>query len=276
MGDFERDTAVEPIGDGRYRAALDPSWSLWGPAGGYVSAIALRAALAASRFDRPASYACQYLSFARFDAVELDVTTLRAGRRTEALRVEMRQKERPILEAHVWTRGEAEGLEHDHTRMPDAPPAEALRSLSEQTGQARYDQGFFANFERRAAEWPAGDDVTGEPVLASWCRFRPRARGSDPCADAVRAVILLDTYTWPAVYGVHPHREPLPWIAPNLDLHVRFHASAAAHDWLFCEGRAELAAEGVIGTHGSLWTPERELVAFASSQLLCRPRPAES
>ena len=52
---------------------------LWGPAGGYVSAVALRAAGAESRFERPASYACQYLSFARFEEVELRVTTLRAG-----------------------------------------------------------------------------------------------------------------------------------------------------------------------------------------------------
>jgi hypothetical protein len=42
MGDFERDTRVEG-GGGRYRATLSEDWRIWGPNGGYLAAIALRA-----------------------------------------------------------------------------------------------------------------------------------------------------------------------------------------------------------------------------------------
>jgi len=42
MGDFERETRVEG-GGGRYRAALSQDWEIWGPNGGYLAAIALRA-----------------------------------------------------------------------------------------------------------------------------------------------------------------------------------------------------------------------------------------
>ena len=102
MGDFVEQTALEPIGNHRYRALLSKDWMLWGPAGGYISAVALRAAGAASSFRRPISYPCQYLNVARFDSVDLRVESLRAGKRAEALRVSMTQGGKLILTAHVW------------------------------------------------------------------------------------------------------------------------------------------------------------------------------
>ena len=44
MGDLAADTAVEPLGDGRYRASVSRDWEIWGPMGGYIASIALRAA----------------------------------------------------------------------------------------------------------------------------------------------------------------------------------------------------------------------------------------
>ena len=53
-------------------------WEIWGPCGGYVAAIALRAAGAESPFARPASFFCHYLSVADFAPVDLVVTPLRS------------------------------------------------------------------------------------------------------------------------------------------------------------------------------------------------------
>lgn len=101
MGDFAVDTAVEGEG-GRYTARLSRDWEIWGPNGGYVAAIALRAAGAATALRRPASFAAHYLSVAEFDQVELTVTPLRAAKRAVSLRVAMTQRERPVLDAVVW------------------------------------------------------------------------------------------------------------------------------------------------------------------------------
>src|SRR4029077_20273976 len=54
MGDLAVDTAVEGH-DGRYTARLSRDWEIWGPNGGYVAALALRAAGAPSRLAAPAS-----------------------------------------------------------------------------------------------------------------------------------------------------------------------------------------------------------------------------
>src|SRR5271154_2874728 len=98
MGDIARQTAVEPIGDGRYTAMVHGDWEIWGPCGGYVAALALRAAGAESSLVRPASFFCHYLSVAAFAPVYLTVTPLRAGRTVLAQRVAMSQDDWPVLE----------------------------------------------------------------------------------------------------------------------------------------------------------------------------------
>ena len=159
MGDFVAQTALEPIGDHRFRAVLSKEWTLWGPAGGYVSAVALRAAGAASSFRRPVSYACQYLNVARFDAVELQVESLRAGRRSEALRVTMKQGEKLILTAQVWAMNGNEGMVHDFVPAPELPHPDTLKSI-EQLRPERPLHPFFLNFEQRPIGWVSEDDLT--------------------------------------------------------------------------------------------------------------------
>lgn len=76
MGDLATDTHVELQDDGRYRAVLSQEWEIWGPSGGYLDAVALRADGAASPFDRLGSFFCHYLGVAGFDAVDIEVATL--------------------------------------------------------------------------------------------------------------------------------------------------------------------------------------------------------
>ncbi|MGI8793419.1 MAG: acyl-CoA thioesterase domain-containing protein [Acidimicrobiales bacterium] len=85
MGALDVDTAVESIGDGRFTAALSPEWKIWGPAGGYVAAVALRAVGAVSPLSRPASFFCQFHAVAEFDTVDLVVTTLKESRSALAI-----------------------------------------------------------------------------------------------------------------------------------------------------------------------------------------------
>jgi acyl-CoA thioesterase len=273
MDDFVEQTALEEIGERRYRAVLDSDWMTWGPLGGYVAAIALRAAGAATSFDRPASFACQYLSVARFDAVELEVEPLRGGRRTEALRVTMTQVGNRILDANVWAVGANQGLEHDYTQPPDVPPLADLADIRELMPD-RPQRGFFKNLDRRPIDWtPESDRKVRDPLMRGWYRFRPTPSAEERFVDAARAVILIDSFTWPATWPAHPSDGPSPWIARNLDLHVRFHHDPRPHEWLLCETRADLAADGLIGTNGSVWSPQGHLIAAGSSQLFCRPRP---
>ena len=128
MGDLEVDTRLDG-GDGHWTAQLDPSWAIWGPCGGYIAAVLLRAVGAHSAFPRPATLSVNFLGVARFEPVDLHAETLQAGKRSQAIRVSMTQDGRPISHAVSWTVAEPDGrdgIAYDWTEPPDVPGPEGL------------------------------------------------------------------------------------------------------------------------------------------------------
>ncbi len=281
MGDLGVETAVEALGDGRYRAMVHDAWEIWGPEGGYIASIALRAAGAESSFGRPASFFCHYLGVARFEPVDLVVTALRRGRNAESFRVSMTQDGRPILDATLWTIGDVDGLDHALAEPPDVPGPEGLASLHELMAARPDDPGppfaFWDNFEPRPITWRETWPPEGplEPVWRQWERFVPTSTFEDPWIDAARAVVLIDVVSWPAASGHHAWKWPngQEWIAPSLDLYVAFHEPCPEDPWLLVDGHSPVAADGLVGWNGRLWSSDRRLIASGGGQLLCRRVP---
>lgn len=268
-GDFEADTAVT-LQDGRWTARLSKAWEIWGPNGGYLAAIALRAAGACTTHKRPASFAGHFLAVASFDEVELEVTSLRQAKRAESLRVSMIQKDRCVFEAIVWVVDEGEGLEHDDTAMPDVPGVMDLRPIEELQSSGTM-HSFWSNFERRPINWIDPNLVSGRaPRIQQWLRFRPRATFEDPFLDAARCLLLLDTMTWPAAWQHHGDKG---YIAPSLDIHVSFHRPAPAHEWLLIDAHAPIASAGLVAANAQAWSEDGKLLASGMAQLYCRPNP---
>ncbi len=274
MGDLAEDTALEALGAGHYRAEVHRAWEIWGPMGGYVASMALRAAGAESPFGRPASFACHYLAVADFAPVELAVTALRSGRTACSHRVTMTQGERPILEALVWSVGPVEGLEHHVIEAPDVPGPGDLAPI-EELARPGPPFAFWDNLDQRpvgfVADWPPAGPL--DPVWRSWLRFRPTATFEDPWVDAARALILIDVVSWPAAHRHHAWRQP-GFTAPSLDLAVAFHEPDPAAEWLLADGYAPVAGQGLLGWRGRLWSPARRLIASGSGQALFRPVPS--
>lgn len=274
MGDFAQDTAVEQMGEGRYRAVLSRDWEIWGPMGGYVATIALRAAGAASRFDRPASFFCHYLGVAAFDEIELAVEPQRQAKTAESLRVSVTQGDRRIMEADVWATGDVEGLEHLHVDPPDVPGPDGLPTLAERLAEvdgAGPPFPFWENFEPRPVQWGSDWPPPGpvDPIWRQWEKFVPRATFDDPWVDAGRSVILVDVVSWPAASLPHAWSQP-PYIAPTLDLYVAFHHAAPESEFLLADGHSPVGREGLLGFTGRVWSEDRRLVASGGGQMLCR------
>ena len=60
---FEQATAVEQVGEGRYRAQVHEGWDIWGKAnGGYLAAVAGRAAAHATGKPDPLTITAHYLA----------------------------------------------------------------------------------------------------------------------------------------------------------------------------------------------------------------------
>lgn len=277
MGSLEADTEVVAH-DGGLRATLVEDWRTFGPNGGYLASVALRAARMATDLARPATLSCVFLAVGDFDTVDIEVRSLRRAKRAEALAITLAQGGRPLLEALVWAvDDDLPGLDHDIAVAPDVPGPDALKTWDELAPDDTPAQ-FWLNFDRKPVAWSApGEPPTGPavPEVRQWMRFRPVARFDDVWVDACRAVVLLDTFLWPAALRGHLQRGPeeAAYIAPSLDLSVRFHREVGPGDWLLVDGVSPVAEAGLMAGEARVWSEEGRLVASGTGQLLCREVP---
>ena len=273
MGDFEIDTRLHAMdaNAGRFQGHLSRDWEIWGPNGGYLAAIALRAAGRMSRIPRPASFSGHFLRVASFGPVEVVVVPLHRGRRSESHRVSITQDDKLVLEALVRVAADGPGLEHVHEPLPAVPPPEALpdpASLRSADGP-RYP--FWSNLEARVVQ-PERFQEPGRgrpPIWREWYRFQPRATFNDPFVDAGRMLLLIDTLSWPAASQPHPLDSGFQ--APNLDVTAWFHELAPQCEWLLADHVSPVARGGLMGTQGRIWSREGRLLATGGAQLFCVP-----
>ena len=275
MGDVERQTAVTLEDDGRYRAIVHRDWEIWGPGGGYVAAIALRAAGAESPFRRPASFFCHYLSVAEFAPVDLVVTPLRSGRTVLAQRVEMTQEGRPVLQAMVWSVGQVEGLEHEDVSPPDVPDPDDVAPPPPlpppAPGEDRPIYAFWENFEQRPTNWvnPWPPTEPLPPVWRTWVRYVEGAAPDDWWVDAARTLVVLDVGSWPAGSRPHAHLNH-SFIAPSLDLYAAFQDLGTGSEWLLLDAHSPVAGTGLLSWTGRVWSRDRRLIASGGGQAVFR------
>ncbi len=122
MSAFAQATAVEPAGDGAWRATCDGGWSTGlGPNGGYLAAMVLRAMTA--QLGDPARHArsltCHYLRPPVEGEVRVEVTVERSGRSLSTLTARLIQDGRLCVLAVGAFAIELDGV-LDYTSSPPA------------------------------------------------------------------------------------------------------------------------------------------------------------
>ena len=271
MGDLSLDTLPRG-GEGRYTITLSRDWEIWGPNGGYLAAVALRAAGLEAQIKRPASIACHFLAVAKFEPAEITVQRVQSGRRAESIHVTMTQDGRDIVQAIVRTAAVVPGVEHDFGVMPEVPPPSQLRSFLDHWPDAPPGPNFWNNVDSRIVNPERINDMENphEPNVIEWYRFQPRPTFDDPFADACRSVVLLDTFAWPASANPHP-QNTRRFQAVNLDVVAWFHQPANTSEWLLCEYRGLIAQDGLVSAHGRVWSEDGRLIASGGAQCICIP-----
>jgi acyl-CoA thioesterase len=260
--DFDADTALEALPDGRLRAWAPEHWFVArGPNGGFLAAVAARAAEQAS--GRPLRSLT--LHFVAPPAVgPLDVTTVleRDGRSYSAISIRIAQEGRPMTLA-LATLGELpeEGAAWAPGPPPAAAPLEGIEPLSpEVTGTP----AFTRNYDLRPALHEEGGHVSG-----AWIRARaPRA------LDAPLAAAMTDAWA-PVAFTVLRRAV----IAATLDLtiHIRSPlppAGMAPEDHVLARFSSRLAVGGVWEEDGELWSPAGELLVQSRQLALIREHAA--
>lgn len=256
---------------GKYRVRLADSWEAFGPNGGYLAALALRAAGEVAQIKRPASFYCHFLSVPRFDMVDLEVTVLKQGRRSESLSVQMLQQGKVVLSALVRTAVEGPGYQGQHTHMPSVARPEGLKNYAQLWPDASGPRmKVWSNMEGRPTD-QSTLPVPREAKAKDWVRFQPRACFDDIFVDAARSLILLDMYGWPAAYRAYLDDR---YRATSLDISTWFHQFAPRSEWLLVDHECLIANDGLIGVDGKVWDNEGRLLAMGSAHLMCLPAPS--
>lgn len=142
MGDLAADTTVERTGPSTYMCELSSDWEIWGPNGGYLAAVAMRAAGIASGRVRPASINVRFVGAGRSEPVEIDIEVNRHTKVASSVTARITQHGRPLLVPTVWgADADLDGLEH-HTMLgphdvPGTDTSGAPRSCWTSTKPAR-------------------------------------------------------------------------------------------------------------------------------------------
>lgn len=271
MGTLQDDTKITRGADGVLSAELSRDWEIWGPSGGYVAAIALRAAgAAAPQGHRPASFSCQYLSAGPFGPVTIAVEPVRQGRNAWCINVVLSANAKRFLQAQIWTTSRNDGPSKIDREMPGVPEPADLKPIETYLPPDTPKHVFWQNFDTRPVNfvgWGAHDPRGS--ILERWFRFRGFDGGGDAFLDSARALLLIDTVQWPAF---HTGLKIKPdYIAPSLDVSVWFHDLAGPSHWLFTDARTDVAGGGLIHGHVDIWSEDGRPIASGASNMLHVP-----
>lgn len=263
-GEFDRETAVVGLGDGRYRARLNGRWDVGDkPNGGYLAAIVARAMVTAGFQPDPLSLTVHYLRPPATGEVSLAVEQVRAGRAhvTLAARMDQDGTERLRALAVLGDLGRGGGPEVALVEPPRLTPLEEAVP-----GRPRLPGGVFVSlterfdlrFDPRTLAWASGKP-SGRGEIAAWVRF---ADGREP--DPLSLLLVVDALP-PAAFDLG-----LGGWVPTLELttHVR---ARPAPGWLRVRVRTRLVAGGYLEEDAEVWDSRDTLVAM-SRQLALAPR----
>lgn len=252
---FEHDTEVEAVGDGLYRARIDPGWWIArGPNGGYVAAILLRAmARAVGESQRaPRSLTVHYLAPPREGPVQIETRIERSGRSMTTCSARMVQGDRPVALALAAFSLARPGFEHVALRMPEAPPPERCTRVERSVPiHERYEV-------RRAFGEPPFSDAA-DATSGGWIRLRePRV------ADAPLVAAYADSFP-PSVFATFDDSYDRRGL-PTVDLTVHFRAplplaGALAGEFTLAVFRSRYAKQGFVEEDGEVWSRDGVLLA---------------
>jgi acyl-CoA thioesterase len=255
------ETALEPLGDGRWRGTISERWwILQGPYGGYVSAFLVRALQAAVGDPErmPRSLTVHFVDAPAAGPVEVAARVERRGRSATTVTLRMEQDGRPmalaLAAAGTWRDGEPEWCD---ATPPEAPPPEDCPPLPEDGMPP-----FMRRFEIRWVDGGAVGHASGAARNLSWVRPHPAM-----ALDHIAVTALSDTML-PVAFS----RLGRLLIVPTLDLTIHFRAPLPAEGdgWALVAFASRVSAGGTWEEDGEVWSRDGRLLAQSRQLAMIR------
>jgi acyl-coenzyme A thioesterase PaaI-like protein len=264
---FDTATTVHRTEGGGLTATLDAGWDVGGGVlnGGYLLAVAARAAMLDSSHPHPVALAASYLRATGPGPTALTVTPGPAGRTLAHAQVTLGDPAGPSLVVQATTATLGDDAPVYSSPVPEIPPVEECLPAdagAELGGRPVPAVGLRYRVQTRldpaTAGWATGHP-SGEPVMRGWVRLAG-GREPDPLALVLFADVLPPTSWAIGQYG---------W-APTVQLQVLVRAMPAP-GWCLVEARASEVAGGWLDEDYRIWDSTGRLVA-QSRQLARAPR----
>lgn len=278
--EFDRDTTIEPLGEGRYDADLAPGWVVGGGInGGYLLAIigkAVAAELTEKGHVDPFSVSAHFLSASVPGPAYVQTEVLRSGARFSTVTATLVQ----VVEGRALPRIASQATYGDLDRAHDAasdaeaaalglalqpppmpPPEECVASRDappEIKKMAPLLERFGTRFDPATARWAVGEP-SRKGVIQGWFKL-----ADDRPLDAIALLMVVDALP-PVTFDLGL----FGW-APTLELtaHVR---ARPAPGWAIVRHQTRTVAGGLFEEDCEVWDSTGRLVA-QSRQLALQPR----
>jgi acyl-CoA thioesterase len=255
---FDRDTAVEALGDGRFAATVARGWRAGrGPHGGYLAAMLLRALVREVDDPQrtPRSLTIHYTRAPEPGPIEIDVTLEREGRSLSTLSARMLQGGRTTALALAAFSVPWRSPGADELPMPEVAPPDAER---------RSTPGLFKGapeFTRHLVMQPRVGAIpfagSGAPMKVGGWTGLPERRP----VDALALALFCDAWFPPSFIALDA-----PAISPTVDLTIHFRRpieDAAVDPAALCLGIFEtrLLHDGLFEEDGVIWAADGTVLA---------------
>lgn len=255
---FDSDTALEPAGEGRWRGVVPATWSIGpGPNGGFMAALAARAAALATGTP-PRSLTLHYLAPPAEADIEVAAEVVRQGRSAGFTRMEMIQDGRTVvLGLAVCGPWKDDAPAWQDATPPDLPPPDDCVRV--EPGRSNVPP-LIGRYDMRIAPAPEGERPAR---LSGWIRT-----AESRAADEVALAAITDAYIPPAFL-----RSPEPILVPTLELTIHFRGvpPEGEHPWIAATFLTRSAGGGVCEEDGELWSADGRLLAQSRQlSLVCR------
>ena len=257
---FAEATALSELGDGRFSAHLQPGWDAFGGVanGGYVLALAAKAAVVATGRQDPISVTAHYIGPGRSGSdVTISTRVVKNGRQFSVAHVDMTCADSLTISA-LATCGDA-AEEGPLADFPDLPPPDACVPV---VPGDPLPPPMVGQIETRLHPDDAAflQRPTGRAGLRGWFRLLD----GEPLSTLAA---ILATDTWPPPLFIA--EGPTGWIATlELTVHIRSHPRT---DWLACVFDRNVVSGGTVSWDGTIADERGRLVATCR-QLALLPR----
>ncbi len=256
MHKFDRDTALERIGDNRFRGSLSRDWWIVkGPNGGYLAAIILRSMIltVADRERSPRSLTIHYLKAPEEGPIELATHIERSGRSLSTITATMTQKGEPTTLAIAAFGVPVLDYEFQDISPPQVDPPDACPSRGEKN-LVPIGERLDLRLAIGGQPWQGNERA----LAGGWMRLIGERE-----PDSVLLAMLADAW-FPPIFA----RETggaFAGAVPTIDLTIHFRTpfplpSSKPDDFYLGRFESTTARQGYIEESGELWSKDGRLL----------------